>query len=261
MAEDLLVEITKLFDDLEKVDCATAVDDLCQGTLESKIKEIKSSTSRPLHRALERYFGEYIQKLLRTYAKKLKSDRLRLKKLSSRIESFLEQVQPIPMWAVDIYRLRDEVKEALVFFSEKLWFLPDRGDRKQLERWILREFRKWYDPDPLDKLLSNQLAKLEELLLAIPSAVFRQFFPENPETILVPQVPECSMCDSEDPRRIHFCKRCSKDNIPCYSCFCKHAWSRQHDEYRVFSELRNIDCPYCRSEYVIGDAYTVIQCK
>lgn len=258
--ENLIAEITRLCKESDSTDCAQAVDDLCHGTIEVRIKEIKSSIGRVLASGLEQFYAEYARKLLRTYAEKLEFDRKQLEKLHSRIEEFLKDAQPSLDLAVDIFRFKDQINEALLFFTEKLWFLPDRGDRKQLDRWIYQMFRKWYDSEPLDKRLAEQFFKLDQLTLAIPSREFRQLFPENPPTMSA-AVGECSLCTGEDPRRIRFCKSCSAENVMCYSCFYKHAWSRQHDEHRVFSELQNVPCPFCRREFSLGDEYIVFEDK
>lgn len=164
--------------------------------------------------------------------------------LENGIGTFLELQRSVNLW------LRRFSKE--FYFLPKL--LPDADLDSPAEQMIRTHFHSWYRGGLsfgfITQTLANELTQLE---LSLPSAAFNSRWPmlmsaHFIELFGIPTdgaVDDCDLCQQKINVQVK-CPTCC-DKVLCYNCFRKSAWFFQHDEERIFSELRSVWCPFCRS--------------
>lgn len=157
---------------------------------------------------------------------------------------------------LDIIMYDKTTSEHLNWINWHLPFLPDYypdDDYPERSGNIIRlYFSEWYCIFRSIRLIVLEEQREVQLIkLSIPTSKFNQRYPVNPLVLqsgefgLSVQLLVCDLCLEGCVCRA-VCSIC-KDKTVCYNCWRKIAWGQQHNEYQVFTQLRSVYCPFCKS--------------
>lgn len=156
---------------------------------------------------------------------------------------------------LDIMTFEKTITEFLNWIDRYIPFLPDclpddNGSRSG--NIICTYFGEWFQCGRSYRLIVIEHSRvLHSIKLSIPSSEFNRRYPVNPiilqnaETKTLLQVLICDICTEACLCRV-VCPTC-KNKTLCYPCFRQTAWSQQHNDFQVFSQLRSVYCPFCKS--------------
>jgi len=152
----------------------------------------------------------------------------------------------------------DKASELVQAAAELLPFCLENNDTNHATEYLPLAFR---NGSSLHQWAARLQAAIKTRLLEVPQPWFVQALPPWPVVsprIMAEPAPECPICAEIKNLHIEYCRGGCRRNRICYSCFRKRAWQTQHDQERVFTEPRDIQCPFCRQSIVLAECSTLL---
>lgn len=162
--------------------------------------------------------------------------------------------------------VRDVYAKATTAFDELVTSVPfciaHKTDSSHCGRWIPLATRD--NPEPMsiqECLFSTQQVALN-LLKKYPTEEFNARLPKEVVNHVgyatrrkekVAKLEDCLVCRNPTSYAVYFCPgSCSRESIVCYDCLRTQSWTRQYDEFTLFSDQKPLRCFLCNRDQAEG---------